>query len=445
LNPAGPGSLSHTPLSSGDRRKRATGVAAFAAVSFLLLALIASPQGGSATSSLVMVTASELEKEVPAGESVGFIIIFSNGDSEQSRTLELAHQFMDGEPEDWSAWWTTTDDTPVSNGTLHSINAGGILQFHLYVEAPAGSAGNSRSVWAFAWEGAVEEAERNQTMRPSGSPLLLAVNSGKPYGAELELEAASAIIYQEQPSTFDFTLRSTGVYSDDYTIAIGDATTLPAGTVSLTDTSGRLKGSYDAVSAQDRTAAGTFTVSPDRNLLPGDYTLEIEASFDNGVTASAQMALTAPVPDFGFVAGSFRITSTTEVKSNEPVSVEVKVTNNGGNVDVNSAFTESIEVRAGGDALGQQSSFVTSLKHGEEARVSFVLTPTNGGELEIKLEIDPQGEVVEKDESNNVMLQSLSVEAEPEEKKEDGGLIPGPGLLAVATGIALVAVLRRRR
>jgi subtilase family serine protease len=157
------------------------------------------------------------------------------------------------------------------------------------------------------------------------------------------------------------------------------------------------------------------------------------------------MALTAPVPDFGFVAGSFRITSTTEVKSNEPVSFEVKVTNNGGNVDVNSAFTESIEVRAGGDALGQQSSFVTSLKHGEEARVSFVLTPTNGGELEIKLEIDPQGEVVEKDESNNVMLQSLSVEAEPEEKKEDGGLIPGPGLLAVATGIALVAVLRRRR
>ena len=282
-------------------------------------------------------------------------------------------------------------------------------------------------------------------MRPSGSPLLLAVNSGKPYGAELELEAASAIIYQEQPSTFDFTLRSTGVYSDDYTIAIGDATTLPAGAVSLTDTSGRLKGSYDAVSAQDRTAAGTFTVSPDRNLLPGDYTLEIEASFDSGVTASAQMALTAPVPDFGFIDGSFRITSTTEVKSNEPVSFEVRVTNTGGNVDVNSAFTESIEVRAGGDALGQQSSFVTSLKHGEEARVSFVLTPTNGGELEIKLEIDPQGEVVEKDESNNVMLQSLSVESPPEEKKEDGGLIPGPGLLAVATGIALVAVLRRRR
>ena len=118
---------------SEPKRKRATGVVALAAVSFLLLALIASPQGGSATSSLVMVTASELEKEVPAGESVGFIIIFSNGDSEQSRTLELAHQFMDGEPGNWSAWWTTTDDTPVSNGTLHSINAGGILQFHIYL------------------------------------------------------------------------------------------------------------------------------------------------------------------------------------------------------------------------------------------------------------------------------------------------------------------------
>ena len=61
MNPAGPGSLSHTPLSGGDRRKRATGVVALAAISFLLLALIASPQGGSATSSLVMVTASELE------------------------------------------------------------------------------------------------------------------------------------------------------------------------------------------------------------------------------------------------------------------------------------------------------------------------------------------------------------------------------------------------
>jgi hypothetical protein len=43
------------------------------------------------------------------------------------------------------------------------------------------------------------------------------------------------------------------------------------------------------------------------------------------------------------------------------------------------------------------------------------------------------------------MLQSLSVEAEPEEKKEDGGLIPGPSLLAAAAGIVLVAVLCRRR
>ncbi|MDP6659001.1 MAG: CARDB domain-containing protein, partial [Candidatus Poseidoniia archaeon] len=154
---------------------------------------------------------------------------------------------------------------------------------------------------------------------------------------------------------------------------------------------------------------------------------------------------TAPAPEFGFVDGSFRITSTTEFKANEPVSFEVRVTNTGGNVDANGAFAESIEVRAGGDSLSQQSSFVTTLKHGEEARVSFVLTPTAGGELEIRLEIDPQGEVAEKDEGNNVMLQSLSVEAPPEEKKEDGGLIPGPGLLAVATGIALVAVLRRRR
>ena len=32
-----------------------------------------------------------------------------------------------------------------------------------------------------------------------------------------------------------------------------------------------------------------------------------------------------------------------------------------------------------------------------------------------------------------------------EEKKEDGGLIPAPGLFAAAAGIALVAVLRRRR
>jgi MYXO-CTERM domain-containing protein len=183
-------------------------------------------------------------------------------------------------------------------------------------------------------------------------------------------------------------------------------------------------------------------VSPDRNLLPGDYTLEIEASFDSGVTASAQMALTAPVPDFGFVTSSFRITSTTGPKANEPVSFEVKVTNNGGNVDVNGAFTESIEVRAGGDALGQQSSFITSLKHGEEARVSFVLTPTKGGELEISLEIDSQDEVVEKDEGNNVMLQSLSVEAEPEEEDE-GGLIPAPGLLAAAA--VLLGAARRRR
>jgi hypothetical protein len=43
------------------------------------------------------------------------------------------------------------------------------------------------------------------------------------------------------------------------------------------------------------------------------------------------------------------------------------------------------------------------------------------------------------------MLQSLSVESPPEEKKEDGGLIPAPGLFAAAAGIALVAVLRRRR
>ena len=445
MSPAGPGSLSHTPLSSGDRRKRATGVAALVAVAFLLLALFASPQGGSATSSLVMVTAGELEKAVPAGESVGFIIIFSNGDSEQSRTLELAHQFMDGPPENWSAWWASTDDTPVTNGTLHSIAAGGILQFHLYIEAPAGSAGDSRNLWAFAWEGAVEEAERNQTMRPSGAPLLLAINSVEPYGAVLEPETASAIIYQEEASTFDFTLRSTGVYSDDYTLSIGDATTLPAGAVSFTGTSGRLKGSYDAISEPDRTATGTFTVNPDRSLLPGDYTLELVASFASGASASSRITLTAPAPEFGFVDGSFRITSTTEFKANEPVSFEVRVTNTGGNVDANGAFAESIEVRAGGDSLSQQSSFVTTLKHGEEARVSFVLTPTAGGELEIRLEIDPQGEVAEKDEGNNVMLQSLSVEAPPEEKKEDGGLIPGPGLLAVATGIALVAVLRRRR
>ena len=445
MNPAGSGSHSRSPFADDEQRKRATGVAALAAISFLLLALFATPQGGSATTSLVMATAGELEKAVPAGESVGFIIIFSNGDSEQSRTLELSHQFMDGPPGNWSAWWTTTDDTPVANGTLHSIGAGGILQFHLYVEAPTGSAGNSRNVWVFAWEGAVEEAERNQTMRPSGSPLLLAINSVKPYGAVLEPEAASAIIYQEQDSTFDFTLRSTGVYSDDYTVAIGDATTLPAGAVSLTGTSGRLKGSYDAVSAPDRTATGTCTISADRDLLPGDYTLELVATFDSGVTASTSVTLTAPAPEFSFVGGSFRITSTTEFKANEPVSFEVKVTNTGGNVDASGAFAESIEVRAGGDALGQQSSFVTTLEHGEEARVSFVLTPTRGGELEIRLEIDPQGEVAEKDEGNNVMLQSLSVEAEPEEKKEDGGLIPAPGLFAAAASIALVAASRRRR
>ncbi|MDP7082046.1 MAG: CARDB domain-containing protein [Candidatus Poseidoniia archaeon] len=442
MNPAGSGSLSHTPLSSGDRRKRATGVAALAAVSFLLLALIASPQGGSATSSLVTVSADALTKDAPVGEAVGFVVEFHNTDSDQARSIEPAFQFMDGDSANWSAWWASTDDTPLAPGTRLLIAADGTQEFHFYVRPPAEAAGRSRELWAYGLEGFFEEEERNQTMRPSGAPLLLTVSAVEPYGATLELDASVGVIYQEQQTSFSFTLRSTGAYSDDFTLAVGNGSTLPAEAVAFTPASGRLKGSYDAISKQDREIAGTITVSPDRNLLPGDYTLAIEVSFDSGVTASAQMALTAPEPELHFVTGSFKITSVNELKHDEPFSFEVIVANTGGNVDSNGNFAESIAVRASGDSLDEQTNFVTSLRNGEEATVRFTLTPATGGELTLELQIDSDDSVAERDEGNNVRSEKLTFEAEPE-LEDDGGLIPAPGILAAAT--VLLAAARRRR
>ena len=132
----------------GVEGRRVTTVASIAVVSFLLLVLFASPQGGSATSSLVTVSADALAKDAPVGEAVGFVVEFRNTDGGQARSIELEFQFMDGDPGNWSAWWASTDDTPVAPGTRHPVAADGMQEFHFYVRPPAGAAGTSRELWA---------------------------------------------------------------------------------------------------------------------------------------------------------------------------------------------------------------------------------------------------------------------------------------------------------
>jgi len=422
------------------------GVTILAVPVFLILALLGSPGGDSIMGSQVIVESDELQKEIPEGKSVGFVISFTNRDPEYKRTIELGYNFT-GSAENWMVLWSDEHNEPINEGTLFTIVSGETLRFNLYVNAPVNSSGDTKFVWIFAHEGPPVAASRNSTMLPDDTPLILRVDSVKAYQFLFDIDSISMrgndLIYQEQSTDFAYQLKSSGALSDDFELEVIGGN-LSAEYVSFVPASGRINGTYDGLEIDDLLVEGHMTIVPDRGLMPGIYSLEIAAFFNQSglvVRTSEPIILTVPEPELRIVPGSFRILNESNIKVGAPVIVEIKVVNEGGNVDLDGKFVEEIQLTLEGSGFETQLYFLDSMPYGEEITIQFVITPQRTGDLEMEITLDSSEDVRESNEDTNSMSESIEV---PSSVKEDGGLIPASGLIATSAALLSAAFWRRR-
>jgi hypothetical protein len=277
--------------------------------------------------------------------------------------------------------------------------------------------------------------------------LILRVDSVKAYQFLLDIDSISTrgsdLIYQELSTDFAYQLKSSGALSDDFELEVigGD---LPAEYVKFVPASGRINGTYDGLEIDDLLVEGHMTIVPDRGLIPGIYSLEIAAFFNQSglvVKTSEPILLTVPEPELRIVPDSFRILNETNIEVGVPFMVEIKVVNEGGNVDLDGKFIEDIQLTLEGSGFETKLFFLKSMPYGEEFTVQFVITPQRTGDLEMEITLDSSEDVRESNEDTNSMIESIEV---PSSVGEDGGLIPASGLIAASAALLSAAFWRRR-